>query len=101
MLPKRNGMPSSPAKLSYEFINIRKLVLTSSDIPPGRTLPSLHEVRSLAERSYRDIGVDTQTLLGHKFPSTANIYNDGRGINDGQWKFVRLTPNTAPHATVH
>lgn len=101
MLPKRNGMPSPPAKLSYEFIELRKLVLAACDVPPGRTLPSLHEVRSLAERSYRDIGVDTQALLGHKFPSTTNTYNDGRGINDGQWKFVRLHPNTAAGATMH
>ncbi|MDR3352759.1 MAG: hypothetical protein LBO00_07160 [Zoogloeaceae bacterium] len=32
------------------------------------THPTLHEIRSLAERLYREQGVDMQTLLGHKSP---------------------------------
>lgn len=90
MLPKRNGTALPPSRLSMEFVRIRKLVMNAGDLPPGRTLPTLHEVRSLAERTYRDLGIDTQTLLGHKFASTTNLYNDDRGLDDGKWKFVRL-----------
>lgn len=40
--------------------------------------PSFHELRSLAERLYRDEGVDTQTLLGHKSQRQTDEYNDLR-----------------------
>ncbi len=40
--------------------------------------PSFHELRSLSERSYRDIGVDTQTLLGHSSKIQTDEYNDER-----------------------
>lgn len=49
----------------------------------GHTPPTFHEIRSLAERLYRDQGgVNTQHLLGHNEESTTLIYNDSRG---SQW----------------
>ncbi len=43
------------------------------------TPPSFHEQRSLAERLYRDQGINTQRLLGHKYQRTTDRYNDDRG----------------------
>ncbi|CND85552.1 integrase [Yersinia nurmii] len=37
------------------------------------------EQRSLAERLYREQGVDTKTLLGHKNQAMTDKYNDDRG----------------------
>lgn len=92
LLPARHGGVSTVTRLSDVFVKHRRMVLEHFPEIPGKTLPSLHEVRSLAERLYREQGVDTQTLLGHKFPSTTNLYNDERGSAPGIWKTVRLTP---------
>ncbi|CNH14358.1 integrase [Yersinia intermedia] len=43
------------------------------------TPPTFHEQRSLAERLYREQGVDTKTLLGHKNQAMTDKYNDDRG----------------------
>ncbi|WP_413724670.1 tyrosine-type recombinase/integrase [Sodalis sp. RH16] len=43
------------------------------------TPPSFHEQRSLAERLYRDQGINTQRLLGHKYQRTTDRYDDDRG----------------------
>ncbi|MCL6401858.1 integrase [Pectobacterium carotovorum subsp. carotovorum] len=43
------------------------------------TPPTFHEQRSLAERLYRDQGVDTKKLLGHKSQQQTDRYNDDRG----------------------
>lgn len=51
----------------------------------GRTPPTFHELRSLSERLYRDQGVDTQTLLGHRHARTTEIYDDLRGA---EWETV-------------
>ena len=40
--------------------------------------PSFHELRSLSERTYREIGIDTQTLLGHSSKIQTDEYNDER-----------------------
>lgn len=45
----------------------------------GKTPPTFHEQRSLAERLYRDQGVDTKTLLGHKSQKMTDVYHDVRG----------------------
>lgn len=41
--------------------------------------PTFHEQRSLAERIYREQGVNTQQLLGHKNQVQTDKYNDDRG----------------------
>lgn len=43
------------------------------------TAPTFHEQRSLSERIYRDQGIDTQKLLGHKTQKMTDKYNDDRG----------------------
>lgn len=43
------------------------------------TPPSFHELRSLSERTYGKVGIDTQALLGHKSRRTTDKYADLRG----------------------
>lgn len=43
------------------------------------TAPTFHEQRSLAERIYREQGIDTQKLLGHRSRKMTDQYNDDRG----------------------
>jgi integrase len=43
------------------------------------TPPPFREQRSLSERLYRAQGVDTMTLLGHKYQKMTDQYNDIRG----------------------
>nr|WP_245578312.1 tyrosine-type recombinase/integrase [Marinobacterium litorale] len=50
--------------------------------------PPFHELRSLAEREYKTLGVDTQKLLGHKHQSMTETYADVRGHD---WIVVPLT----------
>ncbi|PWW09910.1 phage integrase Arm DNA-binding domain-containing protein [Mangrovibacter plantisponsor] len=45
------------------------------------TPPTFHEQRSLAERLYRDQGINTQHLLGHKNQAQTDKYHDDRGKN--------------------
>ena len=45
----------------------------------GGTAPTFHEQRSLSERLYREQGLDTQKLLGHKSKKMTDKYNDDRG----------------------
>lgn len=42
------------------------------------TAPTFHEQRSLSERLYREQGIDTQKLLGHKSQKMTDKYNDDR-----------------------
>lgn len=41
--------------------------------------PTFHEQRSPSERLYREQGLDTQKLLGHKSKKMTDKYNDDRG----------------------
>ena len=49
--------------------------------------PSFHEQRSLSERIYRDAGVDTQRLLGHRRREMTDKYNNNRGLD---WNYLKL-----------
>ncbi|ECI6683331.1 integrase [Salmonella enterica subsp. enterica] len=49
--------------------------------------PTFHEQRSLSERLYREQGVNTQRLLGHKSQFMTDRYNDDRGR---EWKRLVL-----------
>jgi integrase len=54
----------------------------------GKTPPTFHEIRSLAERLYsRQGAVHTQELLGHRDPRTTALYADTRGA---EWVRVRF-----------
>lgn len=52
--------------------------------------PTLHECRSLAERLYREQGVDTRTLLGHTSQAQTDAYNNDRGLSEGRWRILQL-----------
>ncbi|MFC4821136.1 tyrosine-type recombinase/integrase [Dokdonella ginsengisoli] len=54
----------------------------------GRTPPTFHEIRSLSERLYKAQGnVNTQELLGHRDPRSANLYHDARGA---EWMRIAI-----------
>jgi integrase len=79
--------PLNPQCLSNRFELIRDKV--GITVERG-TLPSLHECRSLAERLYREQGIDTRTLMGHKRQSMTDQYNDDRGLSRGTWRVLKL-----------
>lgn len=88
LLRKHNGLPLVLASLSARFEEAREQAL-----PPFMVghPPSLHECRSLSERLYRRQGIDTMTLLGHKHQSMTDLYNDARGLSDGEWKKLTIS----------
>lgn len=53
---------------------------------PGKTPPTFHEIRSLAERLYREQGVDVQHLLGHREARMTQVYDDYRGA---AWREIK------------
>lgn len=79
------GDPVSEKCLSRTFREAR--ALAGITCPEGKTLPGFHEQRSLAERIYREQGIDTQKLLGHKRASQTDQYNDDRGLD---WVKVKV-----------
>lgn len=50
--------------------------------------PTFHELRSLCERLYRDQGINTKRLLGHKREAMTEVYNDVRGCDWSQVEAV-------------
>lgn len=87
LLRKHNGKPLVFASLSARFEEARNGTdLTWSKGHP----PSLHECRSLSERLYRQQGLNTMVLLGHKHQSMTDLYNDDRGLSKGEWKVLQL-----------
>lgn len=57
-----------------------KKARNKTDIDWGEGTPaSFHEQRSLSERLYRDQGINTKDLLGHKSQKMTDKYNDDRG----------------------
>lgn len=87
LLRKHNGQPLVLASLSARFEEAREAVLPNADtgIPA-----SLHECRSLSERLYREQGINTMVLLGHKHQAMTDVYNDDRGLSAGQWKTLEI-----------
>lgn len=74
-MAKRGGQVSSNA-ITTGFSAARdKSNLDWKDGTPS----TFHEQRSLSERLYREQGVDTKTLLGHKNQAMTDKYNDDRG----------------------
>ena len=86
LLHKHNGGRLADASLSARFEEARKAVLPSAE----GILASLHECRSLSERLYREQGINTMTLLGHKHQAMTDLYNDDRGLSKGTWKTLLL-----------
>jgi integrase len=87
LIRKRNGQAlGRPEMLTYRFEDCINAI---GSWPKGMR-PSLHEVRSLSSRLYKAQGIDTQTLLGHKHQSATDVYNDDRGLSEGQYKRVKV-----------
>lgn len=78
----RRGGLVQPNTLSSSFKKIRDLSGLSWE---KGTPPTFHEIRSLAERLYREQKVNTKDLLGHKNQHQTDRYNDDRGKD---WKVV-------------
>jgi integrase len=78
-LKARAGSPIPLYKISDDFAAARE----KAGVKPqeGKTPPSFHEIRSLAERLYdKECGPGfTQKLLGHKSASMTAVYHDSRG----------------------
>lgn len=80
-MARRGGMVKANT-ISANFKKIRELSGLTWD---KGTPPGFHEIRSLAERVYRDQKVNTKDLLGHKSQRQTDHYNDTRGK---EWKVV-------------
>lgn len=87
LVRRQGGRPLCLASLSARFEEAREGAgLTWATGSP----PTLHECRSLSERLYREQGVDTRVLLGHKHQSMTDAYNDDRGLSAGKWLTLTL-----------
>ncbi len=80
-----DGNKISEWALSFYFCKYWREIFGKSD-----DQPSFHEIRSLSERYYRDQGVQTKNLLGHKKQTTTDIYND---IRSDDWLVLKLPEN--------
>lgn len=81
-----NGEPVQYWRLNQDFCQLGDTIFPKKyweDYNP----PSFFEIRSLAERLYREQGVNTQILLGHKYRSTTDLYND---LRDREWHHLRI-----------
>lgn len=86
----RPGDPLHVDTMSRVFGKARDIAAAQSGAfwEPNKTPPTLHEIRSLAERLYSaQGGIDTQALLGHRDPRTTSIYKDTRGA---EWVRVKV-----------
>ncbi len=87
MLRKHNGKQLVLASLSARFEEARENSVP--DVADGLP-PSLHECRSLSERLFRQQGINTMVLLGHKHQAMTDMYNDDRGLSRGEWQHLSL-----------
>lgn len=89
MLFRRNGDQVDPSYATRVFreLRLKAGVLGDEERPAP---PSLHEIRSLAERMYREQGINTQILLGHKTRAMTDKYNDDRGLDRYAIKYLVL-----------
>lgn len=85
-LIENEGEPVKLYLISKYFSFIRDKVFFDASYWVG-TPPTFHEIRSLSERLYRDQGVDTRNLLGHKSQKMTDKYNDSRGR---EWRFLKI-----------
>jgi len=87
LLRKHNGKPFCNNYMTARFRDLFVRVLNHTG---SGTSPSLHECRSLSERLYREQGIDTQVLLGHKHRRMTDEYNNDRGLDRDKYKFLTL-----------
>ncbi len=80
----KRGEQVTPNTLTTTFKNARdKCGLTWEK----GTAPTFHEQRSLSERLYREQGINTQKLLGHKTQNMTAKYHDDRGT---EWQIIAV-----------
>ncbi|GAM63632.1 integrase [Vibrio ishigakensis] len=80
----RVGAAVSSRNISGSFSNL----VAKSGIEYGNeTPPTFHELRSVSARSYMEIGVDIQSLLGHKSQRVTERYQDNRGE---EYTYIKL-----------
>lgn len=89
LLRRGDGKSIELSSLSTRFNELIREVC-GKDAYKTREWPSLHEVRSLSERIYREQGIQTQHLLGHKHQEMTDKYNDDRGLTAAAWKHLRV-----------
>jgi len=89
LLRKNDGGPIELSSLSTRFNELIRKHL-GAKFYRDREWPSFHEQRSLAARTYKEQGVDTQTLLGHKHAEMTAMYEDDRGLSAGAYKMLAL-----------
>lgn len=89
LLRKSDGKAIELSSLSTRFNELIRAV-EGAGAYREREWPSLHEVRSLSERLYRQQGIQTQRLLGHKNQEMTDKYNDDRGLSALEWKHLSL-----------
>lgn len=73
----KKGAPLHNDTVSRQFSNALKRTDAEFILNP----PTFHELRSLSEREYRDQGINTTKLLGHKREEMTDVYNDIRGCD--------------------
>jgi integrase len=96
LIRQANGRAVEVSSLSARFGEVIQVVLGDAD-PGPRRRPSLHEVRSLAARTYIASGVkDVQTLLGHSDAEMTELYLNDRGLSARQYKRVQLPDVMVP-----
>jgi integrase len=89
LVRKAGGTPLEESSLSIRFAECIRAVCGPDAYGPDEW-PSLHEVRSLSARMYREQGIDVQPLLGHKNAEMTALYEDDRGLSAGEWKRLPL-----------
>lgn len=86
-LRKDNGQSLCLNYMTARFRNLFVRVLARTDTGYR---PTLHECRSLSERLYRQQGIDTQVLLGHRSQAMTDQYNDDRGLDRERFRFLAV-----------
>lgn len=89
LLRKKGGKSLGAASLSTRFAEARDHVIAPGEWR-GKMPATFHEIRSLSERLYREQGINTMTLLGHRSQKTTDGYNDDRGLTHGTWRAVEI-----------
>ncbi|MCM1281507.1 MAG: tyrosine-type recombinase/integrase, partial [Alistipes senegalensis] len=87
LLRKDNGQPLCTNYMTARFRHLFVRVLDRSD---SGYRPTLHECRSLSERLYREQGINTQILLGHRSQAMTDQYNDMRGLDRDRFRFLAV-----------
>lgn len=89
LLRRHDGQSIELSSLSSRFNEVIRTACGKGAYK-HREWPSLHEMRSLSERTYREQGIDTQRLLGHANQEMTDAYNDDRGLTAHEYKRVEL-----------